>query len=130
MSARDVLQKGYADFSAGDVQAASAPWADDFVWEGPNAEGFPGSGRREGKEAALGALGEAVGAWDSFSLTLDELIGDGETVVALAHSEASKGGQSVNQPVVHVWRFDGDTPKRLQILTDTLSSARALGIAS
>jgi hypothetical protein len=32
-------------------------------------------------------------------------------------------------PVVHIWRFEGDEVKRLQLLTDTLRSARVLGVA-
>jgi len=124
------LEKSYAEFGNGNMEGATAPWPDDFVWEGPNAEGFPGSGRREGKEAAIGALGEVVGAWDSYAVTIDEMVGDGGTVIVLGHAEGSKGGQTLKQPVVHVWRFDGDTPKRLQTLSDTLAGARALGIAS
>ncbi len=79
--------------------------------------------------AALQALQQAVGAWDEFNLTIDEMVGDGDTVVALGHTENRKGDQSVKAPVVHIWRFSGDTPQRLQILTDTLQSARALGMA-
>jgi len=125
----DLLEKGYGDFSNGDVEAAIAPWPDDFVWEGPNAEGIPGAGTREGKQAALEALGEVVGAWDDFRLTIDEYVDGGDTVVALGHTEARKGENSVKGPVVHVWRFSDGTPRRLLILTDTLQGARALGLA-
>ncbi len=124
----DLLQKGYSDFSSGDIGAATEPWPDDFVWEGPNSEELPGSGRHEGKDAALQALEQAVGSWDAFSLSIDEFVGEGDTIVALGHTEASKGDNSVKQPVVHVWRFEDGTPKRLQILSDTLQSGRALGV--
>ena len=126
---REVLEKGYADFNRGDVQAATAPWPDDFVWDGGNDTGVPGTGVHEGRDAALQALGQAVGAWDEFNLTIDEMVGDGDTIVALGHGENRKGGQTVKAPVVHIWRFSGDTPQRLQILTDTLQTARALGVA-
>ncbi len=125
----EVLRKGYSDFSNGDIGAATEPWPDDFVWEGPNAQELPGSGRHEGKQAARQALESAVGAWDSFRLEIDEYVGDGDTIVALGHNEASKGDKSTKSPVVHIWRFEDGTPKRLQILGDTLQIARALGLA-
>jgi ketosteroid isomerase-like protein len=124
----DVLKKGYEDFNRGDIQAATEPWPDDFVWEGPNAQELPGAGVHEGKEAALQALQEAVGNWDEFRLVVDELVGDGDTIVALAHNEVSKGGNSAKLPVVHIWRFRDGNPTRLQILTDTLQAARLLGV--
>ncbi len=40
-----------------------------------------------------------------------------------------KGDQSAEVPVVHVWRFEGDEVKRLQILTDNYQTAQLLGIA-
>jgi hypothetical protein len=48
----------------------------------------------------------------------------------LGHTDVSKGDQSAEVPVVHIWRFRGDDEVcRLQILTDTLQSARVLGAA-
>ncbi len=125
----EVLRKGYSDFSNGDIPAATEPWPDDFVWEGPNAEALPGSGRHEGKDAARQALESAVGAWDAYRLEIDEIVGEGDTIVALGHNEITKGDNTAKLPVVHVWRFEDGTPKRLQILGDTLETARALGVA-
>ena len=124
----ETLKKGYADFGNGDIGAATEPWSDDFVWEGSNSEELPGSGRHEGKDAALQALESAVGSWDAFRLEIDEFVGDGDTIVALGHTEATKGDNTVKQPVVHIWRFEDGTPKRLQVLGDTLQAARALGV--
>ncbi len=126
---REVLQQGYAAFDQGDIETATAPWPDDFVWEGSNSPEIPGAGVRQGKGEALQALQEAVGAWDEFNLTVDEVVGDGDTLVVLGHAENRKGDQTVKQPVVHVWRFSGETPRRIQTLTDTLQAARALGVA-
>ena len=125
---RDILKQGYEDFNNGDVQAATANWPDDFVWDGGEADELPGSGIHEGKGAALEVLGKAVGSWDEFTLHIDEIVGDGDMIVALGHTHVAKGGKSGNLPVVHVWHFAGDTPKRLSILTDSLQSARLLGV--
>jgi|SRR5438270_12343948 len=123
----DILKKGYQDFGNGDIEAATEPWADDFVWEGGNSSELPGSGEHKGRDEAVQTLQQAVGAWDKFELQIDELVGDGDTVVALGHTRIEKNGNSAQLPVVHVWRFEDGTPKRIQILTDTLQSARVLG---
>ncbi len=125
----DRLREGYQAFSQGDVEKATENWTDDFTWQGPNAEGLPGSGEHQGKDAALQVLQEAVGAWDEFSLSADEFYEDGDTVVVLGHTDVRKGDQSAQIPVVHIWRFQGDQACRLQILTDTLQGARLLGVS-
>ena len=70
-----------------------------------------------------------MGAWDEFALTADEFLEDGDTVVVLGHTDVKKGDQSAQVPVVHVWRWEGDEIKRLQILTDTHQTAELLGIS-
>ncbi len=69
---------------------------------------------------------QAVGAWDEFKLTPDEFFESGDTVVVLGHNQVSKGGNSAKVPVVHIWRWEGDQVKRLQILTDTHQVAQLL----
>jgi ketosteroid isomerase-like protein len=126
----DALRDRYAKFSQGDLEGALDLWSDDFVWEGANASDLPGSGRHEGRDAAIQVLQQAVGAWDKFELTADEFIEQGDTVVMLGHTEIAKGDRSAKLPVVHIWRFRGDDEvSRLQLLTDTLESARVLGVA-
>ena len=63
----DRLKKGYDDYARGDVAAATEAWPDDFVLEGPNAEGLALSGVYEGKEAALRALGALAAAYDAIT---------------------------------------------------------------
>ncbi len=97
-----------------------------MVWEGGNSTDLPGGGEHKGKDAVLQVMGQAVGAWDEFSLSADEFYEDGDTVVVLGHTDVKKGDQSAQLPVVHVWRWEGDEIKRLQILTDT----HQLGVAA
>jgi ketosteroid isomerase-like protein len=122
------LREKYDRFIGGDVQSATEDWGDDFVWDGGN-NGLAGSGEHQGKDAALKVLGEAVGQWDRFELAIDEMIEEGDTVVALGHSNVAKDDRSAKIPVVHIWRFDGDKPVRLQILTDSFMGAQVLGKA-
>jgi ketosteroid isomerase-like protein len=125
----DLMRERYAQFSQGDVEGAVQNWADDFVWQGSNSTELPGGGEQSGRDAALQTLQQAVGSWDEFNLTADEFFEDGDTVVVLGHTEVRKGEQSAKVPVVHIWRWEGDQVKRLQILTDTLQTAQLLGVA-
>ena len=125
----DVLRKGYEDFGRGDLDAAAEPWADDFQWENPEAPQLPNPGVTKGKDAVKQALMEIPQNWDDFSVTPDEFVDGGDTVVVLGHSEGTgKGtGKRVKLPFVHVWRMqDGKATKALA-LTDTALAADALG---
>ena len=125
----DVMRQRYDAFNQGDVEGATQDWSDDFVWQGSNSTELPGGGEHTGKDQALQVLQQAVGAWDEFKLSADEFFEDGDTVVVLGHTEVSKGGNSARTPVVHIWRWQGEKIKRLQILTDTLQAAQLLGVA-
>jgi uncharacterized protein len=122
------MRERYDTFNQGDVEKATDNWADDFVWEGSNSTELPGGGQHTGKDEALQVLQEVVGSWDEFELSADEFFEDGDTVVVLGHTDVKKGENSAQLPVVHIWRWEGDQIKRLQILTDTLQSAQLLGI--
>jgi len=125
----DALRERYERFGRGDIEGALDMWTDDFVWEGSNSPDLPGSGTHEGRQQAMQVLQQAVGAWDKFELTGDEFIEQGDTVVVLGHTDLAKGDRSDRLPVVHIWRFRGDNEIcRFQFLTDTLASARMLGI--
>jgi ketosteroid isomerase-like protein len=124
----DDLKRRYEAFSQGDLDTALELWADDFVWQGANSTDLPGGGEHRGLDEAKQALQEGVGAWDEFKLTADEFFENGDTLVVLAHTDVKKGDNSAQIPVVHIWRFEGDEIKRLQILTDTHQSAEMLGI--
>ena len=123
------MRQRYDEFNRGDLESALQDWADDFVWQGSNSTELPGGGEHRGKDEAVRVLQEAVGAWDEFKLSADEFLEEGDTVVVLAHTEVRKGDNSANVPVVHIWRWQGDEVKRLQILTDTLQTAQLLGRA-
>ncbi len=124
----DLMRERYETFIKGDVKGATQEWAEDFVWDGGSSTEIPGGGEHKGKEEALQILQQVVGTWDEFKLSADEFFEDGDTVVVLGHTEVKKGDQSAKTPVVHVWRWEGDQVKRLQILGDTLQSARMLGV--
>ena len=124
----DALKGLYQRFRQGDLDGAVEVWTDDVVWE-YHASGIPGSGRYEGRQAAIDAVQQTVGKWDKFELSADEFFEQGDTVVALGHIDAAKGDLSARLPVVHIWRYRGEQICRLEIITDTLTIAKLLGLA-
>jgi ketosteroid isomerase-like protein len=129
MSNTDTLKQGYEAFARGDLEGATASFAEHIRWENPEAPQIPNSGVTEGKDAVKQLFAELGNYWESFSIVPDEFIESGDTVVVLSHSD-SKGkdtGKEVKLPWVHIWRFSGDKVTEVQALTDTALAADALG---
>src|SRR4051794_1705825 len=124
----DALKGGYEAFNAGDVDAVSAVFADDITWEGPNTSGVPMSGKHEGKEAVLGALGSISDNFDSYTVSPDELVEQGDTIVVLSHVEGTtKSGNEIKAPGVEVWEMSDGIAKRVRSLIDTAEMKAAIG---
>src|SRR5918911_4389071 len=116
----DTLRNGYEAFNNGDADTVAALYADDVTWEGPNSDGVPMSGKNEGKDAVMQALGNIGEMFESFSVSPDEMIEEGDTVVVLSHIEArTKSGNELKLPGVEVWRMSDGIAQRVQTLLDT-----------
>jgi uncharacterized protein len=129
MSNTDTLKQGYEAFGRGDLDGAAENFADDIRWENPEAPQIPNSGVTQGRDAVKELFADLGNYWESFTITPDEYIESGDTVVVLSHSEA-KGkdtGKEVKLPWVHVWRFSDGKATEVQALTDTALAADALG---
>ena len=129
MSNTDTLRDGYQSFAQGDLDGATANFADGIRWENPEAPQVPNNGVTEGKDEVKQLFASLGEYWESFSITPDEFIESGDTVVVLSHADATskETGKSVKLPWVHIWRFDGDKVTEVQALTDTAMAADALG---
>jgi ketosteroid isomerase-like protein len=124
----DALKRGYDAFNSGDVEGVSAIFADDITWEGPNSEGVPMSGKNEGKDAVLQALGWIGEQFERFNVSPDELVEEGETIVVLSHLDGkTKSGNEIKLPGVEIWRMSDGKAKRVQSLVDTAEVKKALG---
>ena len=112
------------------MDTALEQWSDDFVWQDRTRRTFRAEARTTVVTRRCGWLKEAVDAWDDVQPGGRRVPrADGDTVVVLAHDRRQEGAtQSAQVPVVHIWRYDGDQIKRLQILTDTLQTAELLGV--
>jgi ketosteroid isomerase-like protein len=129
MSNTDTIKEGYEAFARGDLDAAVQNFADDIRWENPEAPQLPNSGVTQGRDAVKQLFAELGNYWESFTITPDEFIEDGDTVVVLSHSEAKgkETGKEVKLPWVHIWRFRDGQVTEAQALTDTALAAGALG---
>jgi uncharacterized protein len=126
----DLMQKGYDAFARGDMDTIRSIWHDDIEWQGPDYEPLPQSGRYQGADAIFEMFAQLPDHWDDFRVTPDEWLEDGETVIALGHTEgrAKSSGEHVKVPFAHVWRFRDGKAARVQILEDTAVLANALGV--
>ena len=123
----DALKRGYEAFNSGDAQTLSELFADDVRWEGPNTEGVPMSGTHEGKDAVLQALGAIGESFETFGVSPDEMVEQGDTIVVLSHIEArSTSGNELKLPGVEIWRMSGGKAQRVQTLIDTAEVKQAL----
>ena len=129
MSNVDTLRQGYEAYGRADLDGALENWHDDARWENPNASQIPNPGVTEGKDAIRNNLMETPQHWESFAVTPDEYIEQGDTVVVLGHTEAraKETGREVKLPFVHIFRFRDDKVERVQLLFDTALAAEALG---
>jgi len=122
----DTVRRGYEAFGRGDFDGALDLLADDFEWQGPESQRVPGSGTHRGKDQVRQLWQEFGSAFDELRVEPDEFIEGEETVTVLGHT-SGRAQSDFKVPFVHVWRFEGGTPTRVQTLTDTAVIADALG---
>ena len=126
----DALKRGYDAFNSGDAETLAELYTDDVVWEGPITSGVPMSGRNEGKDAVLQALGQIGEQFESFHVSPDEMVEEGGTIVVLSHIDGrTKAGNEVTTPGVEVWYMESGKANRVKTLVDTAEMKAALGSA-
>ena len=123
----DTIARLYAAFASGDVPTVLGALAPDVRWT--EAEGFPYGGTYVGPDAVLENVFMKFGSeWEVYAVVAQELIVEGETVVALGeYSGTYKAtGKSFRAPFVHVWKFSADRVISFTQHTDTVLVQRAL----
>jgi ketosteroid isomerase-like protein len=86
------------------------------------------SGKNEGKDAVLSALGWIGENFEKFHVSPDELVEQGDTIVVLSSLDGkTKSGNEVNAPGAEIWRMSGGKASRVQSLVDTAQIKEALG---
>ncbi len=123
----DAIRNVYAAFARGDIPVVLSILAPNATWT--EAEGFPYGGTYIGPDAVLQNVFMKIGTeWDAYTATCNELVGSGDTVIALGeYSGTYKAtGKSFKAPMVHVWKFSGDKVMSFIQHTDTVLVLRAM----
>jgi len=116
---KDIIERGYAAFSNGDVEAVMNLFDDDIEWVQPGGSAV--SGTFHGKAEVMEHLGRL--AEKSLTVKLLQLVAEGDTVVAV--TEVTVGGETGEDADIFTVR-DGKTV-RAQMHGDTALLERVYG---
>ncbi len=116
---KELIKKGYAAFSEGNVESVMDLFDDDIEWVQPGDSAV--SGTFHGKAEVMEHLGRL--AEKSLTVKLNDLVAEGDTVVAL--TEVSAGGETSQDADVFTVR-NGKTV-RAQMHGDTAMLERVYG---
>ena len=118
---REIVEGAYASFAQGDVPAVLGVMADDIQWA--EADGFPLAGTYVGPHAVLEGVFMRLGEiGDEFAAVPEQIIAEGDTVVALGNYtwKHKSSGEPAVVKMVHVWTMDGGKAVAFQQHVDTL----------
>jgi ketosteroid isomerase-like protein len=118
----ELVRRGFAAFSAGDMATMTELLADDAVWYVPGSGSL--SGTKRGRDEILSFFGElATRSGGTLVVTLDEVIGGDNHTVALNRNKASRDGRTLEQNAVIVFQLrDGRVAEARQFFEDTASN--------
>lgn len=117
---KDIIEKAYASFAAGDVPAALAAFADDIEWTEP--DGYAIAGTYVGPQAVLeGVFMRLEEIGDHFEVVPERFVADGDTVVALGYLawKHKDTGVPASVEMAQVWTFRDGKATTFQQHTDT-----------
>lgn len=103
-TSKEIVQAAYASFAQGDVPAVMAAMDESIEWT--EADGFPLAGTYVGPQAVLEGVFMRLGeVGDEFAPVPDQIIAEGDTVVALGNYtwKHKTTGAPAKVKMVHVW---------------------------
>jgi ketosteroid isomerase-like protein len=99
----ELLRSAYDAFGRGDIPTVLGLFAEEIAWHVPGRS--PLSGDYRGHDQVVGFFTRAMElSGGTLRVEADEILGDGERVVALTTVSAERNGRSWSSPEVHVWR--------------------------
>ena len=115
----EVIRRGYAAFSAGDMATLNELFTEDAVWHVPGTG--PLSGAKTGREGILSFFGELMSRSDgTLKVTLDDVVGGDHHTVALNRNQATRGSQTLQQNAVVVFQLrEAQVSEARQYFDDT-----------
>ena len=88
MNYKEISQKGYDLFNAGDLETFFNEFIDDNItWTFPGDK-HPLSGTHKGKQAMMEQMAKIPGLWDNFSVEAEFMIAEGNKVFTKCNAKA------------------------------------------
>ena len=88
MNYKEISQKGYDLFNAGDMETFFNDFVDDNIaWTFPG-DRHPLSGTHKGKQAMMEQMAKIPGLWDNFSVEAEFMIAEGNKVFTKCNAKA------------------------------------------
>jgi len=115
----EVIRRGYAAFSAGDMATLAELFTDDAVWHVPGSGSL--SGAKQGRDEILSFFGELMTrSGGNLVVTLDDVVGGDNVTVALNTNQATRDTNTLEQNAVVVFQLrDGRVTEARQFFDDT-----------
>lgn len=118
---KEIIAAAYAAFAQGDVPAVLAAMHPEIEWT--NAEGWPlYSGTLVGPQAVVDGVFMRLGEiGDDFSVNLEQLVAEGDTVVGLGTYTWNRqgSGEPAEVKMAHVWTLADGKVTHFQQHVDT-----------
>ena len=80
------------------------------------ADSLPYGGISKGPEAFISLISKVFKTWDNTSVTIDQILCEGDKVVSLAHmtGQGKRGGRKFKMPIAEVWLIDSGKIKEVR----------------
>ena len=115
MNVKELSQKGYDLFNAGDMESFFNDLVDDnIIWTFPGDK-HPLSGTHKGKQAMMTEMSKIPGLWDNFKVEPKLMIAEGEYVFVLAHGTAT----GMDADFGHLFKVQNEKISEFHILDDS-----------
>ncbi len=110
------VRRTYEMVSAGDLEGMAEGFEPGFEWH-PDELALGQSTRRTAGDVKL-ALEDFIGAFEDFRTEVEELIEEGDQVIAVVRHVGRVGGGDVERRETHLWTFVDGRPRSLREFED------------
>jgi hypothetical protein len=124
------IQALYDAFAHGDVPFVMSRFSPELVWNEAENSTYADRNPYVGPQAVLeGVFARLATEWDGYTVTAEEIVGAGDTVIACGRYRGTfkASGVAVNAQFVHVWRLRDGLVVGFQQYTDTAQFRDAAG---
>lgn len=126
MSNVDTARSAYDAFGKGDLATLQENFAEDAVWV--TSDELPLGGEVKGRDQIMGNFAQIPNYWTEFSVTAEQYLDAGDTVVVRGTQHAANERGSMDAPFVHVLDYDADGKLvRGEFFTDSAKAAKLIG---